>query len=695
MIHSPGRVIVRSVSTAGCHPGAFRGFHLFLVLEERVRSAVAAHVEKHYAVDVAIVVEQPPKPEFGELAIPVGFALAKSLKRSPRDIVEEISASIEHIPGVTSIEPSGTGYINVRLDRAAYAESISAPPQKTVPNDGKIIVEHTNINPNKAAHIGHLRNAILGDTLVRMLRALGCEVEVQNYIDNTGVQVADVVAAFHYLEQKTPKQVQLLVNSTDVKFDYYCWDIYARISQIFEEDASTRGWRSETLHAIEIGEGTQADIGRIVSDAMVSKHLGTMRRIGVHYDVLPRESEILHLKFWSSAFDLLKKKSAIYLETRGKNSGCWVMPGELFREQVVASKADPPDGDKSSETSDNKRESAKVIVRSNGTVTYVGKDIAYQLWKFGLLDKDFQYQPFSTDPQGRTTWMSSVDATDREQPQFGAGEKVYNVIDVRQSYLQDVVNGGLRALGFEQEAKNSIHFSYEMVALSPRCCAELGIKLSEEDQRRPHVEVSGRKGLGVKADDLIDLLIENALEEVRVRHGESGETTQRKIATDIAVGALRYFMLKFTRTSVIAFDFQEALSFEGETGPYIQYAAVRARNILCKLKDRGEPLPNFGKELDLAVFRRQLAVEDFWQMLLGASKRESTIAKSVTAGEPAQLARFGFQLAQAFNNFYHRHHILNEKDTERRVFLLWMTQFFLQELEQVLDTMGIPAPEVM
>ena len=670
---------------------------MFLLLEERVRDAVASHIANHYGVNIDVVVEQPPKPEFGELAIPVGFALAKLLKRPPRGIIEEISSSIDPIPGVESVEPAGAGYVNVRFDRAAYAAAVNSPPeQAAAAPGGKIIVEHTNINPNKAAHIGHLRNAILGDTLVRMLRAVGREVEVQNYIDNTGVQVADVVAAFHYLEKKTPTDVQALMDDPDVRFDYYCWDLYARISQLYEQDESTQPWRTETLHAIEAGEGVQAEIGRIVADAIVNTHLATMGRIGVDYDVLPRESEILHLKFWASAFELLKEKKAIYFETQGKNNGCWVMPAELFRAPAESnSKQENQEVGDESDAGEDAREDSKVIVRSDGTVTYVGKDIAYQLWKFGLLGKDFHYQPFSANSQGQTLWASSTEASGEAAPKFGAAEKVYNVIDVRQSYLQDVVRAGLRALGYEREAGNSIHFSYEMVALSPRCCAELGIELSDEDRRRPHVEVSGRKGLGVKADDLIDLLIENALGEVRGRHEQSDEKTEREIATQIAVGALRYFMLKFTRTSLIAFDLQEALSFEGETGPYIQYAAVRARNIPRKLEARGEALPDCEKELDGEAFGRQLEIEDFWQMVLGASRRRWSIEKAIAAGEPAQLARYCFQLAQVFNHFYHRHHILNETDREKRVFLLWMTQFVLKELEQVLATMGIPAPELM
>ena len=728
---------------------------MLLALEKRVGAAVGDHIQKRYSVELKIVVEQPPRPQFGELALPLGFALAKLLKRPPRKIIEEIVDELEPIPGVAAIEPAGAGYINLRFDRGAYAaalkeasEKIGGSPLRASPKPlksaevepalgtvpifspkaaagGKIIVEHTNINPNKAAHIGHLRNAVLGDTLVRMLRQLGHEVEVQNYIDNTGVQVADVVAAFHFLEKKSAADVQGLIDDPEVKFDYYCWDLYARVSRLYEEDPSIQSWRAETLHAIESGEGALAELGRIVSEAIVDTHLDTMARIGVRYDLLPRESEILHLKFWASAFELLKQRKAIHFEIEGKNKGCWVMPAELFK--TIETGASQPDqspdrkgagkrrpnavdeagapSTSSNEPSDGVQPSgsdakpevdeSKVIVRSNGTVTYVGKDIAYQLWKFGLLEKDFHYTPFRTYADGRTVWVSSVTPGEGVSPAFGKGQCVYNVIDVRQSYLQDVVRAGLRSLGFEQQADKSIHFSYEMVALSPLCCAELGIELSEEDRRRPYIEVSGRKGFGVKADDLIDLLIKNALSEVQSRHEDASEAAQTEIATKIAVGALRYFMLRFTRTSVIAFDFQEALSFEGETGPYIQYAAVRAHNILRKLGERGEELPDFGQVLSREVFDRQLENEDFWQLLLEASRRESAIEKAVAAGEPAQLARFGFQLAQAFNNFYHRHHILNESDPERKAFLLWMTTFFLEELERVLDTMGIPAPEMM
>jgi arginyl-tRNA synthetase len=310
------------------------------------------------------------------------------------------------------------------------------------------------------------------------------------------------------------------------------------------------------------------------------------------------------------------------------------------------------------------------------------------------LGKDFYYQKWHIYPNGHEVW-ASTDALQKGSAQFGRGSRVYNVIDSRQSYLQDVVVAGLRALGFAAQADNSIHFSYEMVALSPRTCVEMGIELSDEDKRRPYVEVSGRKGLGVKADDLIDKLIEKALEEVTSRHAEEPEESRRRAATQIAIGALRYFMLKYTRNSVIAFDFGEALSFEGETGPYVQYAAVRARNILKKLEERGERLPDFRAELTREAAARQLGDETCWQLLLAASKSGSAIERAVASGEPSHVARYAFQLAQSFSNFYHEYPVLSEADREKKTFLLWMTDYFRAQLERTLGVLGIEVPEYM
>jgi arginyl-tRNA synthetase len=429
--------------------------------------------------------------------------------------------------------------------------------------------------------------------------------------------------------------VRRLIENQHIRFDYLCWDLYARVSAHYQQDSSALAWRAETLHAIEAGEGTLAEIGTMVADAIVRLHLATMFRLGVRYQLLPRESEILHLKFWATAFELLKERRAIYFEEQGKNKGCWVMPASAFRE------------------GEGTEDDDKIIVRSNGTVTYVGKDIAYQLWKFGLLGKDFYYRRWSPYPDGADVWVTTDRQAEADAPPFGRAQRVFNVIDSRQSYLQDVVVAGLRALGFHQQADASTHFSYEMVALSPRTCLEMGIELSEEDRKRPYVEVSGRKGLGVKADDLIDRLIEDALREVEDRHPNAPDEERKRVAQQIAVGALRYFMLKFTRNSVIAFDFHEALSFEGETGPYVQYAAVRAGNILRKVEERFGPVPASGAPVSREAIEKLVAEEGPWQLLLLASKSGHVLERAIASGEPAHVAKYAFQLAQAFNNFYH------------------------------------------
>ena len=585
---------------------------MYQTVEARIREALASFLARHGVADVSISTERPPNLAMGELATPLAFELAKRLRRAPRLIAREIAEELGVVPGVDRIETAGAGYVNFFFDRPGFLSAVvrSAGRLHGIPAPGapKAVVEHTNINPNKAAHIGHLRNAALGDTFVRLLRRAGRRVEVQNYIDNTGVQVADVVIGFRHIENKSIEEVRALADAP--KFDYLCWDLYARVTQFYEEDKSRLALRGETLAAIEGGHGVAAELAEIVSVAISRCHLRTMDRLGVKYDVLPRESEILRLKFWDAAFARLKQSGAIHLAETGKNAGCWVM------NLSVAEGGLGGEGD----------DDAKVIVRSNGTVTYVGKDIAYQLWKFGLLDRDFAYRRFYTYENGHVAWTSAADKGEADAPSFGHATDVFNVIDIRQSYLQNVLAAGLRALGFEAEASRSVHFSYEIVALSPRCAAEMGYTLSEEEARKPYVEVSGRKGLGVKADDLLDRLEVAARAEVDARQPEAPNAERLGIAHLIAVGALRYFLLKFTRTAIIAFDFRDALSFDGETGPYCQYAVVRARNIFRKAAEqepdfRMDSLDQPGDAAIDAEFLKSPEGDDLWEVVRLAGLR--------------------------------------------------------------------------
>ncbi|PYT54067.1 MAG: arginine--tRNA ligase [Acidobacteria bacterium] len=679
----------------------------------QLREALAGYIREKYGVELAIVLERPPKIEMGEAASPACFELAKRLKRAPRQIAQEIANGLGKVEGIARVEVAGGGYLNAYFDRGAFwegatQESIEEKKEKTQRKDseiaeksgktqreeaaggrlGKVIVEHTSINPNKAAHIGHVRNAVLGDTMVRILRHVGNRVQIQNYIDNTGVQVADVVIGFLHMEQRTPIGVKMM--SQEPKFDYYCWDLYAKATSFFAEDkARAEKLRGETLRAIEEGKGEDAEVAQVVADAIVGCHLRTMARLGIGYELLARESEILHLHFWDAAFAMLKKSGAIQLATGGKMAGCWVMPWE---EEVKEGK-EVKIKEEAAEEEENTQD--KIIVRSNGTVTYVGKDIAYQLWKFGLLGKDFRYRKWPNTPEGQTVWATTSEANDPAAPHFGEpASSVYNVIDARQAYLQKVVAAGLRALGHAREAEHSIHLSYEIVALTPRCAAEMGYELTPEEARKTYVEVSGRKGFGVKADDLLDKLEAATIEEVRQRHAEMKAEEQKLTAHAIAVGALRFFLLKFTRNAIIAFDFKDALSFEGETGPYCQYAVVRIRGIRRKGKESGATDGVVTKE-SVSQLLGGVEGNSLWELLVTAGSLDYAVDAAIATQEPAFLAKYAFQLAQAFNNFYHKHHILSEADEQKRAFLLRLTEWVEAQLVKALSLLGIEAPEKM
>jgi len=700
---------------------------LYRHLEHRLAERLRQCLERRYP-GVAlpkVVVEQPPKVALGDFAIPL-FPFAKPLRSAPLKIAETIRAEIGAIEGIAETQVAPPGYLNVRIDRGWLAAALAADAMPSTDlSHGKILVEHSSINPNKAAHIGHLRNAILGDTFVRMLRYANREVDVQNYIDNTGVQVADVVVGFSLngvsLDQlrrviddpsfplafplfRLPGTISWPGNPALVPphlFDYLCWDVYAATSQWYEAHPEEgRKVRSDALHAIERGGNEYSQMAELISTAVLRRHLETMDRLDIEYDFLPRESEILHLQFWDAAFNKLKEAGVLTFETEGKNKGCWVMRRAGTAQSEAEEAAQNCDGDDGSERVSE--EDQKVIVRSNGTVGYVGKDIAYHMWKFGLLGRDFGYRKFYRYPNQHDCWISTSPNdknAEKNHPHFGDVAEIYNVIDARQAEAQNTVIEALRGLGHDEAADHYTHFSYEMVALTPRCAAELGYMLSEEDKTRSYIEVSGRKGFGVKADDLLDQLIASARNEVDSRHPQLPDDERRQIATQIAIGALRYFMLKYTKPSVIAFDFKDALSFEGETGPYAQYAVVRATSIFRKAEIDPETftqnLPANVPADSWAKYLKEASANEIWELWLAASKTSYVIDQCIATTEPAYLAKHVFQLAQLFNTFYHRHPILSEPEENRKQFLLATVSVVRRELIRALAVMGISVPPVM
>jgi arginyl-tRNA synthetase len=685
-----------------------------LELQESLRERVRKAAHDLFTIELEqIAGEVPPRTDLGDFAFPVAFDLAKRIKqaggekRAPRAIAEDLKTALEAIDEVSRVEVAGAGYLNVFFARPLLLANFSLLPRtketeskadRDAPVVPKRMVEHTSINPNKAAHIGHVRNAVLGDTFVRILKAGGAPVEVQNYIDNTGVQVADVVVGFVHLEEMTLPDIQTLDGELppERSFDYYCWDLYTRVGLYYrhddpdaEQDPERLKLRTEILHAIEAGHNPTAELADYVATRNVECILDTMERLGICYDLLARESEILHLKFWDRAFQLMKDTGTIRLQTEGRNQGCWVMPFE-------------------SHTGTDEHEADKIIVRSNGTVTYTGKDIAYQLWKLGHLGLDFFYKPFRVYSSGHSVWVTTTDQSftgpESVRPHFGGGAVVYNVIDSRQSYPQEIVRRGVAALVPEAGEGASVHLAYEMVALSPAACEELGLELSEEDRGRPYIEMSGRKGLGVKADDLIDRLEADALREVEVRHPTLSDEEMQDTAHEIAVGALRYFLLKFTRNSVIAFDFKEALAFEGETGPYCQYAAVRANSIFRKLDLQVEAAAAglIQKSTTDQQIKERLGYifdhdggNELWSLVMLSARLDEVIAQATAAAEPAVLAKYTFTLARAFNLFYHRHRIIAEEDETKRAMLIAIADLARTQLTSALATLGISVPERM
>jgi arginyl-tRNA synthetase len=718
-------------------------------IRDRVAEAIAATLETEFAHRPHEVnLQVPPRRELGDLAWPGALPLAKVLRMSPRAVAETVSSDADWPAEVERVDVAGPGFLNLFLRRDVVLQRLLSSHESTrALSRSKTIVEHTNINPNKAAHIGHLRNAVLGDILVRCLSALGREVEVQNYIDDTGVQVADVVVGLLFLPEtdvaavlgveacrrdelldrvieRLPEDPVPSASSSD--FDDLCWEIYPLVTARYESDQLFAERRTEVLHMIEAGPGDldlgqalfllrgaivagepypQSAVARLsaaVAEANVGCHLATMARLGVAYDVLPHESDILHLGFWQRAFELLEESGAIRLETTGKNNGCWVMSLESSDEF-----ADMDDPD-------------KILVRSNGTVTYTGKDIAYQLWKLGLLvdpdgsSHDFGYREFADweQPQpaqpvrygegDRRLVRTTSDTSDTVPARsYGSGERVYNVIDVRQAYPQKVVKEAVRVLGHPTAADNSVHFAYEMVALTPaavrviedRSGSSLG--LSDDEMAKAYVEMSGRRGIGVKADEFLDVLAAAAEDAIVERVGHEGEVADlSERARAIAVGALRYLMARQSRNRVLAFDFDEALAFEGDTGPYLQYSAVRAHKIFDKLQDRrgeGAVATDELEPLDGTDIG-----DDLWELALQCGRREEVVAQAVANLEFSLLAQHVHNLAQLFHKLYHTHPVVQEEDADLRRLRRAVFTLFAREITYLLEALlGIPVPEEM
>ena len=639
-------------------------------LQQEIRQRLAELLSGEFPLNPEeILLTVPPERKFGDLATTVAFVIAKKTGQNPLPLADRLRDRLQgRIDFITAVQRAGNGFINFTLDKNFLLHRLLDNLEKpAAPRPEKVIVEHTSINPNKAAHIGHLRNSCLGDTLARSQRFLGYPVEVQNYIDDTGIQMADVIWGLLYHRRLGLAEIEMIERLADE-----LWELYAEVNGLFEGDPALQAQRNQVHKKIE--EKTEPEYGVCcrVAQRVLLDHIRVMAKLGIRYDLLVRESDIIALGLFTAAADLLKTAKVMYRSEDPEKSGCWVIYHQ-------------------------KEKLEKIIVRSNQTITYVGKDLAYNLWKFGLLEKDFYYDPFFAYPDGQSIRITSAQPsppgpTATPAPAFGNGDKVFNVIDVRQSYLQSLIGQVLAGLGHERQSRNYVHFSYGMVALTPECVRELGFPLDAEQQKKSYIGVSGRKGTAVKADDLIDKMVEKAHGEVAKRNPDLGDDALMTVARQIAVAALRYFMIKFNLHSVIAFDFKEALDFEGDTGPYLQYTLVRLNSILKKLER--PTMEAGGAELDCSILpEKELTL--FWDIILNLAQCESQVELALQSLEPSSIASHAFTLCQQMNHYYHQFPVIAEPDRERQNLRLALIRIFKMKVGQLLQILGIEIPERM
>ncbi len=635
------------------------------VLQENLKEKILTSLQDAYDLSgIELAFTLPAERKFGDLSTTLPFALAKKMKTKPVLLANDIAARLQgRLGAVEEIRVAGGGFLNFYLKRDAFLLCQWQTMEKQLPaRHEKVIVEHTSINPNKSAHIGHLRNSCLGDVLARCCRFLGYEVEVQNYIDDTGVQVADVVWGLLHYQKKSLAEIQKISGLAA-----YLWDLYAEVNQLFAADEGLASQRREVHKKIEEKVDPEYETCRYIATQVLLDHIRTMERIDIQYDLLARESDVIALDFFKAAAAELTGLGAMYPSEDPEKKGCLVI--HYDREKIE-----------------------KIIVRSNHTITYVGKDIAYNLWKFNLLPKDFHYRLFHTYADGHPIYMTRSEPAPSPTRQFGRGQRVYNVIDVRQSYLQNLIAQVLAQLGHPEASANFIHFSYEMVALTPACVKEMGLNLEAGEEGKPYIEVSGRKGRAVKADELISLLNEKSLREVQSRNPELAESEARELARTIAVAALRYFMIKFNLNTVIAFDFREALNFEGDSGPYLQYTMVRLNSILKKMA--AGDLENMGDPGSLAPLEDK-EKELYWEIILSLSMLENQVEYALENHELSSLAEYAYGLCQKFNHYYHLFPVLAEKDPLVKTLRLVLIRIFKNRAGKLFTVLGIDIPKKM
>ena len=640
----------------------------FRALIQEVRELVSSALTSAGYPVIEFDVSEPPQQAFGDLSCNVAFLLSKHLKMPPTKIAIELAEALrQHIEDssyILSMDPAG-GYINfkanyARLSPATLSYVLSSPENYGYPNFGHdmhIIIEHTSINPNKALHVGHMRNVIIGDTLYRVMRATNHRTTVLNYIDDSGVQIADIVVGFRFAGfPVTPP-------SKNQKFDQYCGDeVYVKINEIYQKDPQVAEKRKLVLKEIEEGKSEIARFAMDITLRVLQEQLKTCWRMKVHYDLLNFETHIVGSKLWSKAFELLKSNGIAKYETEGKNKGCWVIEGK------------------------EKKEEDKVLVRSDGTATYIAKDIPYAAWKLGLVEDPFYYQEYTKQWDGSTLYATTLaDGSSKSvDKKFNGGERVITIIDSRQSRLQEIISHVLSKIGVSGGGYKYLHLSYEAVTLSSDTAKEFGIDIGDKH----FMHMSGRKGIYVNADYVLDALHAKAYKEAKTRNPDFSDQQLNKIADEISISAIRYNMIKQDLDKIITFDIKESLSLEGDTGPYLQYAYARSQRILEK-SEQGiiAGRTNFAFE--------QLTHDSEIALIKEISKLDLVVENAAKSLCPKLLAHYAYNLAMTFNLFYEKVPVLREQDNEVRMARLGLVKAFGITLKNTLEVLGITALDRM
>ena len=637
------------------------------ILIHEVRELVSSALTSAGYPVIEFNVSEPPQHAFGDLSCNVAFLLSKHLKKPPTKIATELAEAIRpRLQGsyILSADPAG-GYINfranyARLSPATLSHVLSNPENYGYPNSGQdmhIVIEHTSINPNKALHVGHMRNVIIGDTLYRIMRATNHRTTVLNYIDDSGVQIADIVVGFKFAGFPVAPPTK------NQKFDHYCGDeVYVKINEIYEKDPQVAEKRKLVLKEIEEGKSEIARFAMEITLRVLQEQLKTCWRMKAHYDLLNFETHIVGSKLWSKAFELLKSNGIAKYETEGKNKGCWVIEGK------------------------EKEEEDKVLVRSDGTATYIAKDIPYAAWKLGLVEDPFYYQEYTKQWDGSTLYATTLaDGSNSKSigKKFNGGQRVITIIDSRQSRLQRMISQVLSKIGVGGSHKY-FHLSYEAVTLSSDTAKEFGIDIGD----RQFMHMSGRKGIYVNADYVLDALHTKAYEEVKTRNPDFSEQQLTKIADEISISAIRYNMIKQDLDKIITFDIKESLSLEGDTGPYLQYAYARSQRIL----EKSEQSIIAGKT-DFAFDR--LTNESEIALIKEIAKLDLVVENAAKSLCPKSLARYAYNLAMTFNLFYEKVPVLREQDNEVRMARLGLVKAFGIALKNTLEVLGITALDRM